>query len=70
MDYDWVTDDWTIPLQIIGSRTIKVGGTPLLLELEINYYVDQPDEFGPKWMFGFNITPVVNNFVERWIKGK
>jgi len=70
MDYDWVTDDWTIPVQLLVSRTITVGKRPLKLEFEINYYVEQPDEFGPKWMFGFNITPIVNNFVERWIKGK
>jgi hypothetical protein len=29
----------------------------------------QPDLFGPKWIIGFNITPVVSNIFERWIKG-
>jgi len=31
--------------------------------------VEQPDVFGPKWMIGFNITPVVINVIEKWIKG-
>jgi len=70
MNYDHVAGDWTIPVQLIGSKTIMAGNTPLKLELEINYYVKQPDLFGPKWMVGFNVTPVVNNFIERWIKGK
>ena len=25
--------------------------------------------FGPEWMIGFNFTPVVDNFVDRWIRG-
>jgi hypothetical protein len=69
MTYDWITDDWTIPLQLDVSKTVKWGNTPVKLELEINYYVEQPDPFGPEWMIGFNITPVVPNFINNWIRG-
>jgi hypothetical protein len=29
--------------------------------MEINYYVAQTDAFGPEWMIGFNVAPVVEN---------
>jgi hypothetical protein len=69
MTYNWKTDEWTIPLQLDVSKTVKWGNTPVKLELELNYYVEQPDAFGPEWMVGFNITPVVPNFINNWIRG-
>lgn len=70
MNYDWETHEWTIPLNLAASKTVMFGKTPVKLEVELNYYVKQPDAFGPQWMIGFNITPVVPNFIEKWIKGK
>jgi len=49
---------------------VAIGKTPVQLELEVNYYIDQPDAFGPKWMVGLNITPVVDNVINEWIHGK
>ena len=48
---------------------LTFGNTPVKLAVELNYYVERPDAFGPKWMLGLNITPVVPNFVEAWFKG-
>lgn len=61
LTYDWVSEQWTIPLQINVSQTSTVGGKPWKFSLEANYYVEQADEFGPEWMISFNITPVVKN---------
>jgi hypothetical protein len=36
--------------------------------MEINYYIEQPDAFGPDWMIGINITPVVENILVSWFK--
>jgi len=69
MDYDWEGEEWTIPLNLTVSKTLKWGNTPLKVELDLNYYVEQPDAFGPKWMIGFNVTPVVPNFINNWIRG-
>jgi len=69
MNFDWRAEEWTLPLNLAASRTVMFGTTPVKLELEINYYVEQPDAFGPEWMIGFNVTPVVPNFIESWIKG-
>lgn len=68
MNYDWVSHDWTIPVNLTVSKTTKWGKTPVKLQLEVNYYVEQPDAFGPEWMVGLNITPVVPNFIEKAIR--
>jgi hypothetical protein len=69
MNYNWDSHEWTVPLNLNVGRTVMFGKTPVRLAIEVNYYVDQPDAFGPEWMIGFNFTPVVNNFIESWIKG-
>ena len=70
MKYDWENDDWTIPLNLTVSKTLAWGKTPIKVELEVNYFVDQPDAFGEEWMVGLNITPVVPNFINNWIRGQ
>jgi len=70
MTYNWDTHDWTVPINLLISKTVIMGKTPLKIELELNYYVEQPDEFGPDWMVGLNLTPVVPNFIESLFKGK
>ena len=70
MSYDWKGDQWTIPINLTVSKTLKVGKTPLKVSLEANYYVEQSDVFGPQWMVGLKITPVVENFIQNWITGK
>jgi hypothetical protein len=36
----------------------------------MNYYLKRADLFGPEFMLGFNLTPVVSNIFARWIQGK
>ena len=68
--YDWRAEDWTIPLHFKIGKTVIHDKMPVKYEIEINYFVEQPDAFGPEWLISFNITPVVPNFIENWIKGK
>jgi hypothetical protein len=70
MDYDWQASQWTIPVNLTVSKTLKAGKTPLKVSLEADYYVEQSDVFGPEWMIGLKITPVVENFIQSWITGK
>ena len=70
MTYDWVDNEWTIPLNLQVGKIVKFGKTPVKIELEGSYYVEQPDRFGPDWMIGVNFTPVVPNFIENWFKGR
>ena len=70
MNYDWKAEEWTVPLNLTVSKTVMFGKMPVKIELETNYYIVQPDLFGPEWLIGINITPVVPNFIESWIKGR
>jgi len=70
MSYDWRADQWTVPVGLSVAKTVLLSGKPWQFELEVNYYVEQADAFGPKWMIGFNATPLVNNFIASLIQGK
>lgn len=67
--YNWEAEQWTIPLQMQVSKTVKFGNTPVKLALEANYYVEKSNALGQEWMIGFNITPVVPNVVAEWFSG-
>ena len=69
INYDWKAEEWTVPLNLNTSKTVMVGKMPLKFSLEVNYYVEQPDPFGPEWMVGFEITPVVPNIFNSLIQG-
>jgi hypothetical protein len=66
--YDHEQDEATIPLNFTVSKTIAVGGRPWKIGAEINYYVEQPDAFGPEWMLSFSAAPVVKNVLAEWFK--
>jgi hypothetical protein len=68
--YDWKSKDWTVPIQLNVTRTMILNKRPWKFELEAIWYADQADAFGPDFMLGFNVTPVVNNFIENMFKGK
>ena len=59
--YDWESEQWTVPLQVNAGKTVVWNGRPWKLSVEVNYYVEKADTFGPEWMIGFNIAPVVKN---------
>jgi len=67
MNYDWALKEWSIPINLTVGRTVKLGKTPVKLEIEVNYYVEQYNAFGAQWMVGFNITPVVRNVINDWV---
>ncbi len=66
--YDWETDQATVPINFNFGKTVILGSTPLKLSMELNYYLEQADAFGPEWMIGFNISPVVENSLVKWFK--
>lgn len=68
MSYDHNASQWTVPLNFNFGKTVISNGRPWKLSMEINYYVDRPDAFGPEWMIGFNIAPVIENPLAKWFK--
>lgn len=61
MSYDWVTEQWNIPINLNVGKTVMLNGKPWKLSLEGNYYVSRSSTFGSEWMFGINVTPVIAN---------
>ena len=61
LSYDHEIEEWTIPLNLTIGKTMVLNGRPWKFSFEINYFVEQPDAFGPEWLFGFNVAPVVQN---------
>ncbi|HEY8567750.1 hypothetical protein [Microbulbifer sp.] len=66
--YNWRTETWTTPINLAVSKTVILGETPWRFGMEFNYYVERPDAFGPQWMVGINIVPVVENVFARWFQ--
>jgi hypothetical protein len=57
-----------LPINLAIGKTVLWGGRPWKLSVEVNYFVDQPDAFGPEWMFGINVAPVVENVFARMLQ--
>ena len=70
MNHDWMSRQWSVTLNLTAGRTVSFGNAPVKLAVGFNCYVERPDAFAPKWMIGMNITPVVQNFIEAWLKGQ
>lgn len=67
--YNWTSEEWSVPINFSVSRTVIIGKIPWRFGAEVNYYIERPEAFGPQWMFGINITPVVENvFARRFVQ--
>jgi len=53
--YDWTGDQWTVPINLIVSQLVKLGGQPVQFFLGGRYYAESPDN-GPEWGIRFGIT--------------
>ncbi len=59
IQYDWAEHEWTVPVGFGGSKTFMFGKLPIRIGAEAQYYVHQPDDFGPEWNFRFFFIPVI-----------
>ena len=66
MTYNHDTEEATIPLNLGIGRTMKLGNRAWKFAVEVNYFVEQPDAFGPQWMIGIDIAPVMENIIASW----
>jgi hypothetical protein len=57
--YNWETDQLNLPIGIGGDTLIKMGPLPVKIGLELYYYVERDDAFGPKWQIRFLFVPVI-----------
>ena len=53
--YDWNDDQWTVPVNLVVSQLVKIGGLPISFGLGYRDYVEAPDG-GPDWGLRFVVT--------------
>ncbi len=69
--YDWKADSGeklSVPLGTGIAKTTKFGNTPWRFQLEIQYYIEQPDSFGSDWSITLDIRPVIQNPLLKWFQ--
>jgi len=59
IQYNWNTEQWTIPLGGGISTLVRIGKLPLNLSLDYYYYVEQDDLFGQDWGLRLGLSTVV-----------
>ncbi len=53
--YNWMADEWTVPVNLGFSQVLKVGPQPVQLQIGGKYYAVAP-EGGPEWGIRSTIT--------------
>jgi hypothetical protein len=53
--YDWTSEKWNMPFNVMLSQMLKVEGQPLQLQLGYRYYAETPMN-GPEWGLRFAVT--------------
>jgi len=59
---DWTADSdntWSVPVGLGFNTMTKIGSLPVKWGLELHYYVEKPDNFGPDWNLRFIFSPVI-----------
>jgi hypothetical protein len=47
--YDWENDQWTVPINLIVSKVIKMGSQLISVGAGVRYYVESPDSGPEGW---------------------
>lgn len=53
--YDWVSDEWTLPINFVVSQVTKIGEQPIQVFAGARYYADAP-RGGPEWGIRAGVT--------------
>ena len=53
--YDWVGDQWSVPLNFVISQLFKIGNQPLQAFVGGRYYLEGPNG-GPEWGIRFGLV--------------
>jgi hypothetical protein len=59
IQYNWETDEISLPIGIGLDTTTKWGNTIFRWGFDLEYYVKQDDEFGPEWNIRLFFIPVI-----------
>jgi hypothetical protein len=53
--YNWTGDDLTLPINLMLSQLLKLGGQPINFQIGARYYAHSPS-YGPEWGLRFAVT--------------
>jgi hypothetical protein len=53
--YNWLNHRWIVPINLLFSQVVKIGGQPVSFQVGPRYYVATTDQ-GARWGLRFNIT--------------
>ena len=53
--YDWVADQWTVPINLGVSQVFKIGDQAMSFQVGGKYYAEAP-EGGPEWGIRTTLT--------------
>jgi len=51
-NYNWKTKEWSVPVNAIVSKLIKIENQPISLGAGLRYWAESPDETGPEGFGG------------------
>ena len=61
--YDWKNNQLTLPIDLEVRKLVKMGNVPVQLKMNLDYFVERDDDFGPKFQIKVSFTPIVKNFI-------
>ena len=53
--YNWLNHRWIVPINLLFSQVVKIGGQPVSFQIGPRYYVATVDQ-GARWGVRFNVT--------------
>jgi hypothetical protein len=71
ISYDWnasSSEALSLPLGTGIAKITKIGDTTWRFQVELQYYVKQPDSFGSDWSLTFDFRPVIQNPLLGWFQ--
>ena len=69
--YDWKGDSGeklSLPLGTGIAKTLKLSGTTWRFQIELQYYVEQPESFGADWSLTFDFRPAIKSPLLKWFQ--
>lgn len=54
--YDWQSREWSVPINLMVTQLLKLGGQPLTVQAGPRYWIDSPDNGPEGWGFRVAVT--------------
>jgi hypothetical protein len=56
---------WNIPLGLSVGKMLKLGKIPVKIQSGLYYSVEHQDDYGQRWQFKIDITPVIPSLIKK-----